>query len=163
MTVNEQTLIITKDGVNTFGRAICPVAPFDTEGKQAQAVKTSDGTILWYEDHVEKWIDNVRYTWPNKPTMKDAVLTRATGWFYQFNQDGSVNARFNGWDYYWPDKNVSAPTDGCIMKVHACHNARGSYFFEDEKCACESCLYCDERCLNSSYFCSSICETKARF
>ena len=57
MTVNEQTLIITKDGVNTFGRAICPVAPFDTEGKQAQAVKTSDGTILWYEDHVEKWID----------------------------------------------------------------------------------------------------------
>lgn len=162
MTVNEQTLIITKDGVNTFGRAICPVAPFDKEGKRAQAVKTSDGTILWYESHVEKWVDNVRYTWPNKPTMKDAVLTRATGWFYQFIQDGSVNARFNGWDYYWPDKNVSAPTDGCIMKVHVCHNARGSYFFEDEKCACESCLYCDERCLNNSYFCSSICETKAR-
>lgn len=162
MKSQEQTVIINKNGVTTFSRLVCPVAPIESNGIKALAVKTSDGTIFWYDNRVEKWVDGVSYTWPNKPTMKDAILAGTNGLYYQFNQDGSVNSRFNGWDYYWPDKNVSAPTDGCIMKVHACHNARGSYFFEDEKCACESCLYCDERCLTNSYFCSSICETKAR-
>jgi hypothetical protein len=163
MTSYEQTVIISKGGVNTFDRSVCPVAPVDADGKMALAVKTAGGIILWYENRVEKWVDGISFIWPNKPTMKDAVLAVTRGMFYQFNHDGSVNARFDGLYYYWPDSNVPDPTDGCIMKVHVCHDARGQYFFEEEKCACGSCLYCDERCLNDSYFCSSICETKARF
>jgi hypothetical protein len=163
MTSYEQTVIISKGGVNTFDRSVCPVAPVDADGKMALAVKTADGIILWYENRVEKWVDGISFIWPNKPTMKDAVLAVTRGLFYQFNQDGSVNACFDGLDYYWPNKNICNPTAGLIMKVHICHDTRGQYFFEDEKCACDTCYYCGERTVNERVFCSSICETKARF
>jgi len=164
--MKSQTVIITdKMGQNTVGLSVCPVAPYDKKAlAPALAVNTVDGPVLWYSDKTIKYChDGRKYTWLKKPTLKDAVESRESGSYYEFNIDGSVNAKINGLDYIWPvSENNGIPELGECVKVHICENANGIYFLGDEKCACETCLYCDERCVNNNFFCSSFCEMRAR-
>ena len=164
MKYQEQTVIITdKEEQKTVGLSVCPVAPYEKKGP-ALAIITEDGPVFWYSDKTIKYcLDGCKYTWPKKPTLKDAVESSGCGSYYQFNSDGSVNAIIGGLDYIWPtNENSGLPEQGQIAEVHICENAGGEYFLGDEKCACETCLYCDERCVNNSFFCSSFCEMRAR-
>jgi hypothetical protein len=160
-----QTVVITsKDGLKTVGLSICPVAPYETYFKKARAVTKLDATVFWYNDKTIKFCsDGSKHTWFKKPTLMDAVESRGSGYYYEFNSDGSVNAKIDGIDFMWSSCSSSdTPEPGQCVAVHVCHNAGGEYFLESEKCPCGACLYCDKRCVNDTFFCSSACEMSLR-
>ena len=126
------------------------------------AVKTNNGaTICWYETKTLMWTpDGVVHCWLKRPTFKDAFYQSASGRFYDFRSDGSVYARFDGQDMFWPAEETTTIYDGEQMEVHVCH---GEYYFDGEACACHTCDNCGQRCLvYGSYFCGSRCEDEMR-
>jgi hypothetical protein len=94
-----QTVVIDRvdSTVREFVIDVCPVSP----GCRGLELENGD-MLFWFDTHVLKQcVDGTIMRWWHKPTMNLAFQYREPGAMFNFNKDGSMQARLNGKEFYW--------------------------------------------------------------
>ena len=116
---------------------ICP-NPYDS---YPISIKTPSGSVVvWHPDGTvtEKTTDGTLKVWFSRPTMSGAVHYSADAGFFKFNSDSSVEACWDGCNYYWSAATHDAePTPG--YRVYYCDECEDEYKHPLHRGMCESC------------------------
>jgi len=85
--------------VREFVIDICPVSP----GPKGVKLENGD-TLFWFDTHVLKQCaDGTIMRWWHKPSMNLAVKYSEPGAMFSFKNNGSMQARVQGTEFYWSE------------------------------------------------------------
>jgi hypothetical protein len=156
-TTMQSVFITTSDGASWTGRALCPVLP-----PHKTQIETSDGVKYFVTPTKTVSISPegdetcVTMVWPSKPTMKDAVMDKTPGAYYQFNADGSVIYKTPEHTLSWSAPMPAIPISG--KSLYGYYDSETDTFEEEEYI---SCRICGSNCAGGDYpdwaFCSRSC------
>jgi len=162
-TVQSTTTITSPTDEVSYGYSPCPIRPSsvvlqdESNGLSwANGIKQSNGDyIYWNECEVRKsCADGTRITWFNKPTLAD-VTKNINGTYYRFHNDGSVEAKYNGYDkiFVWSPEIDGVAEEGELIWTH--FNQDKEEYEENEEPV--PCRVCKSDCRGYDYEGSSIC------
>lgn len=161
------TTIVSPTDEISYGYAPCPIPPSfllpqdESNGLSwAEGIKQSNGDyIYWSELDIRKsCADGTSITWFKKPTIADS-MNFINGTYYHFNTDGSVEAKYNGYDktYHWSPEIYGVAEEGELIWTH--FNEATQEYEENEKPV--PCKVCGNDCRGSNYedlpLCSDTC------
>jgi hypothetical protein len=145
-----QTTIIYEPGcsLELCGFEAAPACP-EPDGDAPVCMRQSDETeIFWMRGEAEGIIrryepDGRLTLWYRKPTLANAVTYRGKGGYFKFNTNDTVEARWFGKNYFWPE---DAPVEkqyspyGKVEVAHHCGES-GAYRFCSDCPGAPACDY----------------------
>ncbi len=103
-------------------------------------IKTVGGSVIsWHDDGTvtEKIADGTQKVWFAKPTLADAIDSKAKGSYFKFNSDGSVEAYWYSTCYYWSGPKDAPPVQG--TPVYQCSECSAEATDPFDKNICKPC------------------------